>query len=59
VVGAAGIPGVDPDQPVAAVTLNSVARLFPLRLSAEDAGRRLQEEWLPSTPSASQAGGEP
>ena len=54
-----GIPGVDPDQPVAAVTLNSVARLFPLRLSAEDAGRRLQEEWLPSTPSASQAGGEP
>ena len=60
VVTATTISSVDTSKPIGAVTVISLAQLFPMRLAGEDAAgggqRRLQED-SDGTASASQAGG--
>ena len=56
VVTATTISSVDTSKPVGAVTMTSLAQLFPMRLAGEDAeGRQLQED-SDGAASASQAG---
>ena len=60
VVTAIPLPGADPNKPIGAVTTNSVAQLFPMRITGEDAAG-LQEAGGGGggggAASASQAGG--
>ena len=56
-VTATTIPGADPNKPIGAVTMTSMAQLFPMRIAGEDAAGRRLEEGGDGAASASQAGG--
>ena len=55
-VTATTIPGADPNKPIGAVTMTSMAQLFPMRLAGKDATGRPLEDGNGAA-SASQAGG--